>query len=231
MKRVMLAALFGTFALAGQAAGVPACADESGIYPQGRIFPLALYSIDTAHEMLSVKRYGWNIAHTYGFTPDFLDLSARSGFFALAPLPGKDKPIPEGDARAIIADLPVRKNLAWWDLPEERRSWYPNEMAIITSYSQWTRKYDPLKRPNYMYIPGHYLPTDIKPYIPYLDIVPASVYTTDSLQPHAWVRWRMEATIEAIKLAGARIGPDYLGGEKTPVAVVELFYGLTVSPR
>ena len=34
----------------------------------------------------------------------------------------------------------------------------------------------------------------------------------------------MESTVKAIESAGAKIGRDYLAGEKTPVAVLELFY-------
>lgn len=39
--------------------------------------------------------------------------------------------------------------------------------------------------------------------------------------PHAWVRYKLEeAGLRAIALAGAAVGPDYLHGQKTPVAVL-----------
>jgi len=38
------------------------------------------------------------------------------------------------------------------------------------------------------------------------------------------VRWRMEETIRGITAAGAKVGPDYLNGEKTPIGIPMLFY-------
>lgn len=197
---------------------------EEGIYPQGKRFPLGLYSIGSPKDMKVVQRFGWNLAHTYGFKPAYLQTCTRAGMFALPHLPGKKKPLPESKVAAVIRECAANNSSAWWNLPEERRYWRKDEMAIVTNYSQWTRKYDPKKRPNYMYMPGNYLATDVKPYVPHLDIIPASVYTTYCLMPHAWVRWRTETTVEAIRLAGAKIGPDYLNGEKTPVAVIEMFH-------
>ncbi len=143
----------------------------------------------------------------------------------MAHLPGKSEIIPEAEAARTIRQLAASDAIAWWDLPEERRWWRKNEMALIANYCKWTRRYDPRKRPNYMYIPGHYTIKGVVKYVPHLDIVPASVYTTYSGMPHAWVRWRMETTVKAIGVAGYTIGDDYLKGQKTPVAALELFYG------
>lgn len=201
-----------------------AYARKEGVYPLGGEFPLGLYSVNPYGDMRAVKRHGWNLAHTYGFKMEFLDACASAKMGGMAHLPGKNKPLPEAQVAAVIKECAESDYVAWWDLPEERRFWRKDEMAIVTEYAKWTRKHDPKKRPNYMYMPGHYLDTDVKPYVPHLDIVPASVYTTYSLMPHAWVRWRMESTVNAIRLAGAKIGPNYLEGEKTPVAVIEMFY-------
>jgi hypothetical protein len=226
---VFLALLFCTGLFAIQ--GATAAPDIEPIYPQGKRFPLALYDIRTAADMKTVRPFGWNAAHSYTFSPAFFKECEEAGFVCMPLLPGKDgkldQPLPEEEIRKLIEEMATHQNIAWWNLPEERRYWYPDEMAIVTRYSAWTRQYDPLRRPNYMYIPGNYLPTDVMHYVPYLDIVPASVYTTYAMKPHAWVRWRMESTIQGIKLAGAAIGPDYLRGEKTPVAVLELFYETT----
>ncbi|MCK5802342.1 MAG: hypothetical protein KAI66_05895 [Lentisphaeria bacterium] len=113
--------------------------------------------------------------------------------------------------------------LAWWDLPEEQRWWYPDEYQIVKNLSAWTRKYDPKQRPNYMYIPGHYTTKGIGKYVQYLDIIGAGTYTEYSHQPRAWVRWRTEETVRAIKDAGFRIGRDYLHGEKIPIGIPMLF--------
>lgn len=74
-----------------------------------------------------------------------------------------------------------------------------------------------------MYIPSNYDAHDVGQYMPYLDIVPASVYTRYAAQPHAWARWKMETTIQGIIDGGAVVGKDYRSGEKTPVAILELF--------
>ncbi|QLE51279.1 hypothetical protein FD724_26480 [Nostoc sp. C057] len=194
------------------------------IYPKSKQFPLGLYSIHEAQDMQRVRQFGWKIAQTYHFTPSFLETVAKGKMLALASLPGKSEPIPEVQAAKKITALAKSDQVAWWEFPEERRYWRDGEMAIVTNYASWTRKYDPKKRPNYMYIPGHYDATSVQQYVPYLDIIPSSVYTNYIGVPHAWVRWRMETTLKGIKLAQATIGPDYLNGEKTPVAILELFY-------
>ena len=194
------------------------------VYPQGKQFPLALYSIHLAEEMQAVRKFGWNIAHRYNFTSSFLRTAEEGRMFVLAKLPGESQPIPKVEAAKTIAALAKSDRVAWWDFPEERRYWRVGEMRLIINYAKWTRKYDPKKRPNYMYIPGHYDAEAVRRYVPYLDIVPASIYTKYMNLPHAWVRWRMETTLQGIKLARAKIGSNYLKGEKTPVAVLELFH-------
>lgn len=196
-----------------------------GIYPQGKRFPLGLYSIETGENMNAVKQFGWNISHTYHFTPPFLEQSEANGMQLLAGLPGESELIPESDAARAIQSLSGSDSIAWWDFPEERRWWRKHEMALVVNYSRWTRQYDPGKRPNFMYIPGNYSMESVAKYVPYLDIIPASVYTTYGDKPHAWVRWRMESTVRAITEAGYRTGPEYLQEEKTPVAILELFHG------
>lgn len=129
----------------------------------------------------------------------------------------------EDEVAADIRSYAEHDALAWWDLPEEQRWWYPNEYQIVKNLSAWTRKYDPKTRPNYMYIPGHYMSKSFAKYLEYLDIVGAGTYTEYSHQPRAWVRWRMEETVRAIKDAGFRVGRDYLNGEKTPIGIPMLF--------
>lgn len=197
---------------------------KQNLYPQGQEFPLVLYSIHEVEEMQKERVSGWNVAQTYHFNPLFLQTVADGHMLALAHLPGESEPIPEAEAAKIITNLAKSDQVAWWEFPEEQRYWREGEMAIVTKYAKWTRKYDPKKRPNYMYIPGHYDAESIQQYVPYLDIIPASVYTQYANKPHAWVRWRMETILKGIKLAKAKVGYDYLHGEKIPVAVLELFH-------
>ncbi|MEO0776093.1 MAG: T9SS type A sorting domain-containing protein, partial [Bacteroidota bacterium] len=76
-----------------------------------------------------------------------------------------------------------------------------------------------------MYIPGHYGSEGIENYVAYLDILPASCYTNWQELPHAYVRWSIEQTFQAIADRGYSIGSDYLGDEKTVMAILELFEG------
>ncbi len=156
------------------------------IYPQGKQFPLGLYSIHSAQEMNVARPSGWNISHTYHFTPSFFQIAKEGKMRALANLPGESEPIPENQAAVIITALAKSDEVAWWNLPEERRYWRAGEKALIANYANWTRKYDPKKRPNYMYIPGHYRTEDVQQYVADLDVIPASAYTTYARQPHAY---------------------------------------------
>lgn len=220
-----IAGLIASLLIVGGAMGKQVVAPEQGVYPQGKQFPLALYSIYLTEEMQTARRSGWNMAHRYRFTPSFLETVAAGGMLALAELPGKSMPLPEFEAAPTIAALAKSERVAWWNFPEERRYWIAGEMALVVNYAKWTRKYDPKRRPNYMYIPGHYDAEDVQKYVPYLDVVSASVYTKHARKSQAWVRWRMETTLKGIDLAHSNVGPNYLNGEKTPVAVLELFHG------
>ncbi len=219
-----LLAVFGIvialFVFSATNAQVPA----QDVYPQGKQFPLGLYSIHEAEEMQRVRQSGWNMAQTYHFNPSFLNTVAEGKMLSLAKLAGEIEPLPENQVANAIASVANNTQVAWWEFPEEQRHWRDGEMAIVTNYAKWTRKYDSQKRPNYMYIPGHYAAENVQQYIPHLDIIPASVYTKYMDMPHSWVRWRMESTLKGIERAQAKIGPDYLNGEKTPVAVLELFH-------
>ena len=46
-------------------------------YPQGRRFPLGLYSVHTPEEMAAVKAVGYNMGHRYGFGADLVGHSGE----------------------------------------------------------------------------------------------------------------------------------------------------------
>jgi len=200
-------------------AGASAASPDDLPYPQGKRFPLGLYSIHTIEEMQAEVSNGWNIAHRYGFEPKHVQVTAQGGMLALPHL-GE---MTEEQARATITAIAQRGPIAWWDLPEEQRHWRKDEFNLFKNLCGWTRKYDPGQRPNYMYLPGHYGATAIAQYVPHMDIIGAGTYTEYVHQPRAWVRYRIESVIEGIKLAGATIGPDYLNGQKTPIGIPMLF--------
>lgn len=187
-------------------------------YPQGTLFPLGLYSIQD--EMFSVRSSGWNLAQTYRFEPEYVKLCSNAGFFALAHVDAEQ----ESAAKNIIEACVAQGQVGWWDLPEEQRYWIKTEYERLKNIVAWTRRFDHQKRPNYMYLPGHYPVESVTHYVPYLDVIGVGVYPEYSHQPRAWVRWRVETIIGGIERAGYKIGPNYIRGEKTPVAVLQLFW-------
>jgi len=193
-------------------------------YPEGELFPLGLYSLNPDEDMPIARQAGWNIAHTYHFSPAFLDTAAAAGLSSLAPVGTRGAALDEQADKQAIAALSQNQAVAWWDLPEELRYWREDEWAKVTNLSAWTRELDPRRRPNYMYLPGHYGPEAIARYVPYLDIIGTGCYTEYVHQPRSWVRWRIETQIEAIERAGFTVGRDYLHGQRVPIGVLMMFY-------
>lgn len=189
-------------------------------YPQGRRFPLGLYSIHTVEEMTTERALGWNICHTYSMQPEYLDVAREGGMLPLVHLATGEA----AEVQEQIRSLAARGPAGWWDFPEEMRYWREAEFQVVKDLSAWTRQADPDKRPNFMYNAGHYTAEALANYVPYLDIIGAGTYTEYSHMPRAWVRWRMEETVRSIGLAGATAGRDYLHGEKTPIGIPMLFY-------
>lgn len=216
------------------------CCDkfEAGVIPAIRPetgkFLLGLIAITLTNDMEQERRFGWNMSeiNTIHDITSHLEKCHHGGLRAYGGLPcgprdenGNRTPLTEAEISGRILSLNHEKYVYGWTLPDELRYWKAPEWAIITNYTAWTRTYDGYQRPNYMYIPGHYKASSVSNYVPYLDIVPASLYTYYYGQPNAWVRWRMEETLQGIAIAGATIGYDYLNGERIPAGVLQLFLG------
>jgi len=214
--------------------GVGLCLGLAGraatVYPQGTAFPLEVYEAD-GREMAGLAAHGWNILQSYGMgTADDNDRYLRK----LAGLPvnglivvpcnghGTNKmEWPAERVQAWVQDVGTNPNVAWWDLPEEVRPWRAPEMRMVADYTAATRRFDPLRRPTYEYTPNHRDGPTVARTITNVDVVGLSCYCEATHMPHAWVRYKVqEAGIHAIKLAGATVGPDYLHGQKTPVAIL-----------
>lgn len=198
-------------------------------YPFGSDFGLGLYAVYEDYE--EVAELGWRTVHTYQESPvgdGFFNVAADAGLSVLARLPALDSlnerwMLPQSQVLMAISEQADRPNRDYWDLPEELRYWFSNEFEIVTQYTAWTRAYDPQQRPVYMYIPGHYDAAGITPYLPYLDIIPASCYPSYQGVPRTYVRWSIERTRKAINEGGYQEGAEYLDGEKTIYAILELF--------
>lgn len=214
------------FALAAIA---PLSLSSQGLYPYGDEYPLALYALYT--DFSEASNNHWNSGHSYHSSPtlqSYYDSCSLNNLNVMARLSSIDSaskkwPQPQDTTIKEIQNQATQANISWWDLPEEMRYWKASEMQIVQDYSSLTRAHDSLQRPNYMYIPGHYQASAIENYVPYLDILPASCYTRYHKQEHAYTRWSIERTKEAIANQGYTLGKDYLNNEKTLMAILEIY--------
>ena len=199
------------------------------LYPYGDIYPLSLYALYNDFGVASQNH--WNGGHSYHSSPTlpyYYDSCSTYNLSVMARLSSIDSismkwSQPTDTTIKEIQNQAIRNNISWWDLPEEMRYWKSSEMQIVQDYTSLTRAHDSLQRPNYMYIPGHYEVSAIENYVPYLDILPASCYTRYQKLPHAYTRWSIERTKEAILNQGYTIGKDYINDEKTVMAILEIY--------
>jgi hypothetical protein len=210
-----------------EASKIPDVLEENGQ------FMLGLYSMNSSSNMDKERCFGWSIGHKYSSSyilDTLLDSCHDGSMLALGNLDydsldsnDNKTPLQQGEVEELIKSSHRDPYLLIWNIPEELRYWRSSEWAIVTDYTNWIRLYDDWQRPNYMYLPGHYSAAAVEYYVPYLDILPSSLYADYQSKPRAWIRWRMEETMQAISDAGASIGDDYLNGEKIPVGVLQLF--------
>ncbi len=145
-------------------------------------------------------------------------------------------------------------NFSMWSIPEELRKGYylttvqndypaidsVREFDILEQYPPLIRQLDPKERPVEMFC----LPVwrkGLQSYVPHLDVLTIGVYpdhgrgleadTSTIIQrqiPHSYVRRGIEMTQNAIIDTGYTLGKDYLNGEKTVIAALELYYATDV---
>ena len=103
----------------------------------------------------------------------------------------------------IIRELAKNPEIAYWNLtPEERRSWKKREVLYLKEMYKLIKENDPLKRPVFMYEPGHRTAGALAKLLPFQDISAKGTYTNYSGQKNSrvWVRYSMEQETEAIKI-------------------------------
>lgn len=136
--------------------------------------------------------------------------------------------------------------IAWWDVtPEELRFWYKNEMQLLETMCKAVRESDPLKRPVFMYEPGHRSAISLsKTLAQGQDLVCKGVYTgySSMRDKRHFVRWSIEQGLEATKLAGRDVPvillPEmFYNVEEADVAKIpawvrhDVFAGLTAGAK
>ncbi len=88
MAMVLAASLLTSLAM-GQAART--FGPDDYVYPEGKRFPLMLYSIHTPEEFAEAGEAGWNVGHRYNFDHSYIDLAGQNGWLSIAHLRGKTK--------------------------------------------------------------------------------------------------------------------------------------------
>jgi autotransporter-associated beta strand protein len=204
-------------------------------YPQGTAFPLMLYQVVDAPSAAAVAGYGWNIIQTYQQQTNsdinsYLQLAAGYSLAGSAHIPCYGDAStnfvewPQAQVQAWIQGSMTNSNMAWWDMPEEMRSWMTTEVKLQKDYRAWVRLYDTNgPRPVYEYTPNARTATNQIAIVTNLDVIGCGAYCEAVGQPHAWVRYKIqEAGLRAVKLGGCTIGSNYLANQKTVVAVLYL---------
>lgn len=196
------------------------------LYPRGRIFPFSGYS-PHLNDYKKLLASGFTaFGPVYSKFDEFLktceELKVKC-FYQVHPYVDgkminkkdhlyKDEYKPDWNAimssiKGIVKKHAVDPNIAWWTLaPEELRYWQKNEYTYLQKAVKAIHESDPLKRPVYMYSPGHRNGKALSNVAKYLDIIGKGCYTNYSSQKNSriWVRWTMEQELEAIKLAGRK---------------------------
>ena len=197
--------------------------DPDKIFPHGRIFPVGFYGLNLRRD----KPEGLTLIGPYGRQQN-VDTAKKLGlkctYTISLPMEFHSKePLeltPEEIRRRIreqVEAVAGHSEIAWWYLaPEELRYWRSNEMTYLEVAADAIRQADPLKRPVWMYDPGHYDAADLAHTVKHLDICGKGMYTnySDQRDSRVWVRWTIEQEIEAVK----RANPSAI-----PIAVPEMF--------
>lgn len=197
--------------------------DPNKLFPQGRIFPVGFYGLNLQRDMpegltligpyggdqniASAKRYGLSCTYTISLPMDFhsekpLDLSSGEIYRRI---------------REQVEAVAEHSEIAWWYLaPEELRYWRKKEITYLEVAADAIRETDPLKRPVWMYDPGHRNAAGLAHTVQHLDICGKGMYTNYSGQREnrVWVRWTIEQEIKAIEQEHR---------SAIPIAVPEMF--------
>ena len=202
---------------------------------------------DTAYENASseIANSGYNTAHFYKeeiysttqlesktTTLSYLQMNASHGLYAMGRIGYlRDNfgellkyPIDLTELKNDILTIKDETNIAWWDMPEELRYWKTSEFTMLKNYRQLLRTTIGDDKPIFMYIPGHYSVSQTTPYLDYIDIIPASCYVSvPSMKKRNYVRWSIEKNQNAVINSGKTLGKNYLAGEKSVFAILEMY--------
>ncbi len=201
------------------------------VYPQGRIFPLSLYSVGggsgrkVGHPekaLRRVKQDGFTmIGPQYELNNRVISDAKKYGLKCVYTVGGASTKLSSREIQKIIQQnvkkVCAHPEIAWWNLAaEELRYWRKTEMRYLKIVTRAIRQADPLKRPIMMYEPNHRDASALTHTVKFLDICSKGTYTNYAghRDSRIWVRWSIEQEIEAIK----KSNPSAI-----PIAVLEMF--------
>jgi len=198
------------------------------VFPKGRVFPFGFYSIHGLAATQQAKKDGVTLlGPVYGNKDAAVLADAKEAGLPMVHTIGLPKEkVEEGKLtdeeiikaiREQVEKVKDEKAIAWWNLkPEELRSWRKPEMRYMELAAKTIRDTDPLKRPVWMYDPGHRSAKGLEPSARNLDIVGKGMYTNYSgmKDSRVWCRWSIEQELAAIKAANSKA---------VPIAVPEMF--------
>ena len=200
--------------------------ESDKIYPQGKIFPYSGFSLNK-----QVLKGNFTIAGpVYTDNNEFLKEAESSGKKAIYSIRAENvthkvlEETQEIDFDKItksikkqVSSVAGNRTIAWWYLtPEELRHWKKNELKYLETATRAVRESDPLKRPVWMYDPGHRNASSLARTCKYLDICGKGMYVNYSefKDSRIFCRWTIEQEIEAIKISNPAA---------IPIAVPEMF--------
>jgi hypothetical protein len=191
-------------------------------------------------EMTAERKFGWNMANGQDFwqpTQDSLNnQAATDSHTMIATMNCSLTDIPSSGGPKYTPDSYIQQQIqysvqsvnsdfvGWYAYPEELDWETPAQFQTLKDCRTLCNEYG-CGLPTYMYMAGNDWPAYQAVIVPYIDVVPSSVYPTYQGEPYAWVRFRNEETLSAISSAGCTVGRNYAAGQKTPVAVCELYWG------
>lgn len=130
----------------------------------------------------------------------------------------------KNETAPFIREAAKNSEIAIWDLvPEERRHWNKRDVLYIKTMYELIKENDPLKRPVFMYEPGHLTADSLAKMLPYQDISAKGMYVNHYgyKEQRVWVRYSMEQEVEAIRKAN-------VGHPVVPFALPSMFKDIPV---
>ncbi|OGV50172.1 MAG: hypothetical protein A2017_18590 [Lentisphaerae bacterium GWF2_44_16] len=118
----------------------------------------------------------------------------------------------------IVKRESVNSEIGWWNIiPEELRFWRKNDMLQLKTVSDAIRDTDPLKRPMFMYEPGHRNAKSLAQTAIYQNVCGKGMYMNYSnfKDSRIYCRWSIEQEVEGIKESGNK--------NSIPIAIPEMF--------